>query len=87
VIVERPQRETRAPWQDEPLLRDLATLSGGHYFRLSELDALLEAIPDRREIAVSRLPPTPLWDRGWTLLAFVGLLGGEWWLRKRQHLS
>ena len=87
VIVERPQRETRAPWQDEPLLRDLATLSGGQYFRLSELDALLEAIPDRREIAVSRLPPTPLWDRGWTLLAFVGLLGGEWLLRKRQHLS
>ena len=87
VIAERPQRETRAPWQDEPLLRDLATLSGGRYFRLADIDQLPAAIPDRREIAVSRLPPWPLWDRGWTLLAFAGLLGSEWWLRKRQHLS
>jgi hypothetical protein len=87
VIAERPQRETRAPWQDEPLLRDLATLSGGKYFHLSELDSLPAAVPDRREMTVSRLPPSPLWDRGWTLLVFAGMLGGEWWLRKRQHLS
>jgi hypothetical protein len=38
-------------------------------------------------MTVSRLPPSPLWDRGWTLLLFAGMLGGEWWLRKRQHLS
>jgi hypothetical protein len=74
-------------WQDEPLLRDLATLSGGKYFHLSELDSLPAAVPDRREMTVSRLPPSPLWDRGWTLLLFAGMLGGEWWLRKRQHLS
>jgi hypothetical protein len=87
VVAERPQRETRAPWQDEPLLRDLATLSGGRYFRAAEMNQLPAAVPDRREIAISRSPPAPLWDRLWTLLAFAGVVGGEWWLRKRQHLS
>ena len=64
VSVELPQQEMQSPWLDEPLLRDLARLSGGEFFRLDEVDRLADAVPDRREVAVTRHPPRPVWD-GW----------------------
>lgn len=86
VSVELPQQEMQSPWLDEPLLRDLARLSGGEYFRLDEVDRLADAVPDRREVAVTRHPPRPVWDGWWTLCFLVALLGGEWWMRKRQRV-
>jgi hypothetical protein len=85
IVGELPQVETRAPWLDEALLGDLSRLSGGRYFPWERLQEALAAVPDQREVAIVRHSPRPLWDNGWVLSAFVGLLAAEWLVRKRHR--
>jgi hypothetical protein len=75
-----------APWLNEALLRDLAQLSQGKYWRWNAVDQLAEAVPDQREEVELRRPPEPLWDRGWLLALVVGLLATEWGVRKWRRL-
>jgi hypothetical protein len=48
--------------------------------RLPELVRHREAA---RELSRQR---RPVWDRGWVMLGIFGLLGAEWWLRRREGL-
>jgi hypothetical protein len=84
--VELPSVETNQVWLNKPLLVDLADLSGGRYFDVNELDKLAAAIPDKTETIEVRSQPRPLWDVGGMLMALVGLLATEWFLRKRFKL-
>jgi hypothetical protein len=84
--VELPSAETSQVWLNQPLLADLAQLSGGQYFDVSELNKLADAIPDRTTTVESRSQPIPLWDVRGMLVALVGLLCTEWLLRKRYRL-
>lgn len=84
--VELPERETAETWLNEPLLREMASESGGRYFTLAEARELPASVPDRRETIEIRRPPKPLWDRPWLLAAAVGALAAEWMLRKRCRL-
>ncbi|MFO0869899.1 MAG: hypothetical protein U0935_13275 [Pirellulales bacterium] len=86
LTVELPQVEMQTTDADPPLLRELAQLSGGVSLRLEELDRLPSALPDRREVALTRHPPRPAWDRWWGLGLMVSLLGAEWWWRKRHRV-
>jgi hypothetical protein len=81
--VDLPSVETGQVWMNRPLLRELASLSGGRYFDVEQVDELSAAIPDRTEIIASRGPPRPLWDTLGMLAALVGLLCCEWFVRKR----
>lgn len=81
-----PSVETNQVWLNTPLLKELATLSGGKYFDIDQLDELAAAVPDKTETAVIRSKPDPLWDVRGMLVALVGLLGCEWFLRKRFKL-
>ena len=78
-------RPTRSG-SNTPLLKELATLSGGKYFDIDQLDELAAAVPDKTETAVIRSKPDPLWDVRGMLVVLVGLLGCEWFLRKRFKL-
>jgi len=84
--VELPSVETNQVWLNKPLLMDLASLSGGKYFDVNQLDQLAAAVPDKTESVEVRSPPKPVWDVRGMLVALVGLLGFEWLLRKRYKL-
>jgi hypothetical protein len=86
ITVELPSVETNQIWLDKPLLKDLAELSGGQYFDINQMDELVAAIPDKVETVETRTKPDPLWDVRGMLLALVGLLGAEWFVRKRFKL-
>jgi hypothetical protein len=67
----------------EEELRAAAQATGGAYFRLADADALWDALPPGRRVAVTDDQPYPLW-RSWPMLGlFVALLTTEWLLRKR----
>jgi hypothetical protein len=84
--VDLPSAETSRVWLNRPLLRELASLSGGRYFEVHEIGSLPNAIPDRTQTVDSRGPPQPLWDSAGMLAVLVGLLCSEWILRKRFKL-
>ena len=84
--VDLPSVETNQVWLNKPLLMDLASLSGGKYFDVDQLDRLAAAVPDKSETVEVRSKPDPLWDVRGMLIALVGLLGCEWFLRKRYKL-
>jgi hypothetical protein len=84
--VELPSVETNQVWLNRPLLAELASLSGGKYFDVSQLDQLAAAVPDKSETVEVRSQPRPLWDVRGMLVALVGLLCVEWLIRKRFKL-
>jgi hypothetical protein len=68
-------------------LRTLAKSSaGGKMLEIDEADQLVSLIPRKTTTLVLSGEPVELWDRWWTLLALVALLGVEWALRKRYGL-
>jgi len=82
-----PKVESNAFWLNQKLLSEIATQSGGKYFRLDELDQLPAALPSLVTRAEFNSPPEPLWDwnkylRFFAFLIPVVLLSIEWTLRK-----
>ncbi|HSP78701.1 MAG TPA: glutamine amidotransferase, partial [Myxococcaceae bacterium] len=65
------------------LMEQIAEYTGGKAWRLP-LDGL-PAVPllEPPVVEVGRAKDRPLWDRWYYLLALVGLLGAEWFLRRR----
>ena len=82
-----PSAESGAFWLNEKLLAEIATLSGGKYYRLEELESVPSDLPTMITRAEFNSPPEPLWDLSPLLrwLAFslpVVLLSIEWIIRK-----
>jgi hypothetical protein len=79
--------ELDQPAAEPTLLASLANLTadaGGAGLAPEELPDLLERLKEKAEQFEEEIVETiTLWDRWPTLLAFVGLLSGEWYLRKR----
>jgi hypothetical protein len=72
---------------DPAAMRQLAAVSGGAVVNGAELGRLPDAV--RRWEAARQLAErqAPIWDRAWVLAGLLGLLGGEWWWRRREgHL-
>lgn len=84
--VELPSVETSQIWLDKPLLKDLAELSGGKYYDVSQIKELAAAIPDESTTTEVRDKPDPLWDIRGMLIGLVVLLGTEWFVRKQFKL-
>ncbi|HYO58774.1 glutamine amidotransferase [Archangium sp.] len=66
------------------LMEQIAKYTGGKSFRLP-MDGLPDDVPllDPPVVEVGRAKDKPLWDRWYYLVALVGLLGTEWFLRRR----
>ncbi len=61
-------------------------MTKGQYYTYKDASRLLDDLPAGRQVPIESLPPVPLWNR-WPLLALVlGLLIGEWLLRKRKGM-
>jgi hypothetical protein len=70
---------------NEPLLREMAALSGGAYLREEEagrLPRMLQTTSQGRVVESQTL----LWQSGWWFGAIVLLFAAEWSLRKRGGL-
>lgn len=79
--------EFRTTSLDREPLRLLASQSaGGQYLDLAQAERLVDLIPGKQVSMVLTGEPVSLWDRWWTLMLLVGLLGTEWFLRKRACL-
>ena len=72
---------------DATVLESLATMTGGQSLAAEELPKLLAHLTERTEdLKVRSETKKTLWDTWTLLLLVVGLLGTEWFLRKRWGL-
>ncbi|MGC1273977.1 MAG: hypothetical protein WBC44_09740, partial [Planctomycetaceae bacterium] len=87
-LVDVRDLELDNPAADPALLTELAELSGGTVIPPEQLATLLDRWlvdpPGRERLTVFRR--TSLWDNAWLLAVFVGLIGLEWFFRKRSGL-
>ena len=79
--VEPPRREVDEPSLNRPLLADLARLTGGRVFELSQASQLDDAIP-MREVTRTIETRDELWDAPLLFATIVLALTAEWVLRK-----
>ena len=86
-IYAHPQlAELENPQLNEDLLKQLAEQTGGAYFTMSNAESVPENIANvQNPIFVDA--ERELWSHPLVLLAVVGLLGTEWFLRKRIGLT
>ncbi|MEZ0389899.1 MAG: hypothetical protein ACAI34_22665, partial [Verrucomicrobium sp.] len=68
---------------NRPLLEKLAQWSGGKVLEVADLESWAAALP-QATLPLMETRSEPLWNRWWILLLIVGLLGTEWWMRRRQ---
>jgi hypothetical protein len=89
-----PDLERENPRRNDPLLRQLADETLGHYY-IGVEDALgrkqaapiWQNLPDRGLTHPQSEKPRPLWDN-WYVLAFIaGCLCAEWLLRRLMRLA
>ena len=88
--VHQEDLELENPMADPALLASLARQTasvGGLAGRPETLPNLLRRLAsDPPNVRIERSHKQTYWDRWWVLLAFVALLGAEWFLRKRWGL-
>lgn len=70
---------------DVPLLRRLARHGGGLFFSPAEVDEIAERLT-LSSPETSRHLVDDLWDTPWLFVGILGLLSGEWLLRRRRGL-
>ncbi|MCX6898349.1 MAG: hypothetical protein NT105_06570 [Verrucomicrobia bacterium] len=81
-----PSQETQAVAMNEPLLREMAALTGGKFLHLNEASRLPDELKflERREKVSLELE---LWDTPWWFAVFCLLIITEWSLRKWNGLA
>lgn len=86
-IVYEEDLELNNPVADLGLLAEIARETGGQVVppeKLAEHLRILRGKGFSQEL--EQITTVPLWDNGWLLAIYVGLLGGEWWLRKKRGM-
>ena len=80
-VREMPSQETQAVAMNEPLLKEMAALTGGQYFQLDQAARLTDALKflERREKVSLEME---LWDTPWWFAMFCALIITEWCVRK-----
>ncbi len=78
--------ELEAPQLNEDLLKELTAETGGAYFTMADAESVAENVADvQNPVFVDA--ERELWNHPLILIAVVGLLGTEWFLRKRIGLT
>lgn len=61
--------------------------SQGRFYTLADADRLLEDLPSGTRVALNApQPPQVIWNHPFMVVLALGLLGTEWFMRKRKHL-
>ncbi len=82
-LVYQDDRELENPAANIPLLQQIADLTGGQFLRPEQLERYFAGLDPDAYTRVETQVEYRLWDNWPFLLLFVGVLGFEWWLRKR----
>lgn len=85
-LVAAPPGELERVQMDSGELKRAAAETRGRFYRVSDVDRLLDDLPPGHQVPIETLPPEVLWNRWWLLLAFLGLIVSEWILRKRKGM-
>ncbi|MXZ01170.1 hypothetical protein F4Y93_11185 [Candidatus Poribacteria bacterium] len=86
IFVHPQLAELEAPQLNEDLLKRLASETGGTYFSIADAESMPKNIADvQNPVFVDE--ERDLWTHPLILLTVVGLLGTEWFLRKRIGLT
>ena len=73
---------------DTALLQRMATLTDGEYVEVGDMGLAFDALRKKElRTEIKEETTEDLWDGIPIFLIFLGLLGGEWWLRKRHGLA
>ena len=78
--------ELETPQLNEDLLKELTAKTGGAYFTMADTASVAENVADVQN-PVFIDAERELWSHPLILIAVVGLLGTEWFLRKRIGLT
>jgi hypothetical protein len=71
---------------DRAVLLAAAEATRGNFYTFAETDRLLDELPSGLRVPIENLPPIPIWNRWWLLLAFLTCVTCEWILRKRKGM-
>lgn len=77
--------EMRQLSQNVALLKNLAQQTGGAYLPIERASELPQYLREATHV-IERHRDNDLWDRPWVFMTIIGLLCGEWFLRKRSGL-
>jgi uncharacterized membrane protein len=84
-LVQGPDLEMANTGTNPNNLRTLAEVTGGVYLDIDNADQLPNKIA-RKERRTARVDRSEYWNAPWLFLGFLGLVTGEWFLRRRNHL-
>jgi hypothetical protein len=82
-VIKPPAGEFERVRMDAAALRQAAEMTKGRFYTFDNAERLLSDLPPGRQVPIESLPPKSLWNRWPVLLLFLGLLIGEWLLRKK----
>ena len=85
-IVGPLNREARNAAQNQELLKRLASDTNGHYYSASNVSNLVEDLTHNDSAGAVR-ETKELWDMPINFLLVIGLVAGEWFIRKRKGLA
>ena len=86
LLVSDLNREYFGAAQNSDLLKRIAAETGGKYYTTSEAQSLLDDLTYRKSPYSERVTKD-LWDMPINFMLIIGLLSGEWFLRKREGLA
>ncbi|NQT20185.1 MAG: hypothetical protein HQ592_10815, partial [Planctomycetes bacterium] len=86
IIVGDPKLEFRKTDINEQLLKKIAAVSGGKYYRPNVAAGIIDDLPwvDK---PVEKVEEQEVWNEWWVLIVFVMLMTSEWIVRKRRQLA
>jgi hypothetical protein len=85
-LVVAPPGELERVQMDAAELKRAADETRGRFYRIHEVERLLDDLPAGRQVPIETLPPETLWNKWWLLATFLGLIVTEWILRKRKGM-
>ena len=85
-LVVAPPGELEQVQMDGAELKRAADDTRGRFYRMNQVERLLDDLPPGRQVPIETLPPETLWNKWWLLTAFLGLIVTEWILRKRKGM-
>jgi hypothetical protein len=85
-LVLAPPGELERVEMDSGELKRAAEDTRGRFYRITDVERLLDELPPGHQVPIETLPPEILWNRWWLLAAFLGLVVSEWILRKRKGM-
>ena len=84
--VEPAENEVRGPTSNEGLLKSMAESTGGRFISTDESAKKL-GLDNRKKRTITGYETVKLWDNPVFFFLLVGLLSGEWFLRRRWGLK